>query len=91
MCAEQVTRIGQRLRCPVRSWCTATLNGFVEAKGAIWEAKHTSPFSKPEELLQRYMPQFQHNMAVARCERALLSVLFGKGKWEVYEVVANWK
>ena len=90
LCGQEVNRIGERLRCPVRSWRSATLDGFVEAKGAIWEAKHTSPFVKPEELLQRYMPQLQHNMAVAGCENALLSVLYGNGKWEVYEVASDW-
>lgn len=87
---ERVSRISQHLRCPVRSWRTATLDGFVDAKHAIWEAKHTSPFVKSEELLARYMPQLQHNMAVAGCEVALLSVLFGNSKWEVYEVAADW-
>jgi predicted phage-related endonuclease len=87
---EAVTRVGERLSCPVRSWRTATLDGFVAERGAIWEAKHTSPFSRADELLARYMPQLQHNMAVAGCERALLSVLFGNGKWELYEIAADW-
>ena len=103
---SQITRIGERVCCPVRPWRTCTLDGFVagseedgehaggasfgEYCGAIWEAKHTSPFVKADELLQRYMPQLQHNMAVAGCERALLSVLFGNGKWEVYEVASDW-
>ena len=85
-----VTRVGERLRCRLRPWRSATLDGFVEARGAIWEAKHTSPFVKPEDLLQRYMPQLQHNMAVAGCEVALLSVLYGNGKWEVYEIASDW-
>lgn len=38
----------------------------------IWEANHTNPLVKPENLLQRYMPQLWHNMAVAGCELALL-------------------
>jgi hypothetical protein len=57
---------------------------------AVWEAKHTSAFSKPEEILQRYMPQLQHNMAVAKAERAILSVIFGNHKWEVFEVASDW-
>ena len=89
-CGQKVTRVGERLHCPMRSWRSATLDGCVEAKGAIWEAKHTSPFVKPEELLARYMPQLQHNTAVAGCEVALLSVLYGNGKWEVYEVASDW-
>ena len=30
LCGAQVTRVGQRLRCPVRPWRSATLDGFVE-------------------------------------------------------------
>ncbi|MDP3674436.1 MAG: YqaJ viral recombinase family protein [Novosphingobium sp.] len=89
-CGMQISRSGERLRCPVRSWRTATLDGYVEEKRAIWEAKHTSPFVKPEDLLARYMPQLQHNMAVAGCEVALLSVLYGNNKCEVYEIASDW-
>jgi len=46
----------------------------------VWEAKHTSAFLRPEDVLDRYMPQLQHNMAVANAERAILSVIFGNGK-----------
>ena len=37
-------------------------------------SQHTSAFVKPEDVLDRYMPQLQHNMAVAKAERAILSV-----------------
>jgi hypothetical protein len=74
----------------VHSWRGCSLDGFVEAKGAVWEAKHTNGFGKAEEILARYMPQLQHNMAVAKAERALLSVIFGNHKWEVFEVAADW-
>jgi predicted phage-related endonuclease len=90
LCGEEVTRVGERVRCPVRAWRSATLDGYVDARGAIWEAKHTSPFVKPDELLQRYMPQLQHTMAVTGCELAMLSVIYGNGKWEVYEVASDW-
>ncbi|WP_195908517.1 YqaJ viral recombinase family protein [Novosphingobium sp. Gsoil 351] len=85
-----VTRVGERVRCPVRPWRSATLDGYVMEQGAIWEAKHTSPFGSPDEVLQRYMPQLQHTMAVVGCETALLSVLYGNSKWEVYEVASDW-
>ena len=41
------------------------------------EAKHTSGFAKPEEVLERHMPQLQHNMAVTGYQQATLSVIFG--------------
>ena len=31
----------------------------------------------PEEVLARYMPQLQHNMAVKGCELSLMSVIYG--------------
>ena len=85
-----VSRPGASLQCDQHPWRRCTLDGFVEPLGAVWEAKHTSPFYKAEDLLKRYMPQLQHNMAVAKADRALLSVIFGNGKWEVFEVVADW-
>ena len=85
-----VTRVNESLVSSEHSWRRCTLDGFVEHQGAIWEAKHTSPFYKQEDLLARYMPQLQHNMAVAGAERALLSVIFGNGKWEVFEIASDW-
>lgn len=78
------------LVCRDNPWRRCTLDGVVSGSGAIWEAKHTSAFAKSDEVLERYMPQLQHNMAVARCERAYLSVLFGNHKFEIIEVAADW-
>jgi predicted phage-related endonuclease len=90
-CTDQViSRVGDQLACAEHNWRRCTLDGFVEPIGAVWEAKHTSAFSKPDEVLARYMPQLQHNMAVARAERAVLSVLFGNHKWELFEIAADW-
>jgi hypothetical protein len=36
------------------------------------------------------MPQLQHNMAVAKAERAILSVIFGNHKWETFQVEVDW-
>lgn len=71
-------------------WRRATLDGVVEEKAAVFEAKHVSAFAKPDEVLGRYMPQLQHNMAVAGLSNAILSVIFGNHKWECYEVAADW-
>lgn len=71
-------------------WRRATLDGFVEAKSSVWEAKHVSAFAKPEEVLARYMPQLQHNMAVIAVDSAVLSVIYGNHKWEAYEVASDW-
>lgn len=71
-------------------WRRCTIDGFVPALGAVWEAKHTSAFSKSDEVVERYMPQLQHNMAVLGCERSILSVIFGNSKWEIFEIASDW-
>ena len=76
--------------CGVHKWRRCTLDGVIEATGAVWEAKHTSAFAKPEEVLERYMPQLQHNMAVTGYQQAALSVIFGNHKFEMFEIAADW-
>jgi predicted phage-related endonuclease len=85
-----VTSVNEVARCAVHTWRRATLDGYVADLEAVWEAKHTSPFTKAEEVLARYMPQLQHTLAVMGCERAVLSVLFGNSRWECFEVAADW-
>jgi predicted phage-related endonuclease len=76
--------------CSQHPWRRCTLDGFITAKNAVWEAKHTSAFVKCEDVLERYMPQLQHNMAVTGAERAVLSIIFGNHKFEVVEVASDW-
>ena len=87
---HRVNGLGACVTCAKRSWRRCTLDGVVEATGAVWEAKHTSAFARPEEVIERYMPQLQHNMAVTGRERGLLSVIFGNHKYEIIEVAADW-
>jgi hypothetical protein len=86
----RVSQVGAAEACLELPWRRCTLDGFVAAKGAVFEAKHVNAFAKGEEVLERYMPQLQHNMAVTYSDRALLSVIFGNHKWEVFEVAADW-
>jgi hypothetical protein len=45
----------------------ATLDGRVEATGAVFEAKFMLPWSFSEEAAaEKYMPQLQHNMRVGQ-------------------------
>jgi predicted phage-related endonuclease len=88
--ANPVTRIGQTIVSPDYEWRCCTLDGFVEASDAIFEAKHTSAFQTSDQVLERYMPQLQHNMAVTGVSRAMLSVIFGNHKYEVIEVASDW-
>lgn len=86
----QVSQIGAVHICPEREWRRCTVDGLVIAKDAVFEAKHVGAFVKAEEVVERYMPQLQHNMAVAGTGRALLSVIFANHKWEVYEIALDW-
>jgi len=85
-----VMETGTVLVCAEHNWRRCTLDGFVPVLGAIWEAKHTSSFTSSGEVVERYMPQLQHNMAIAQAECAVLSVIFGNAKWEVFEIAADW-
>lgn len=87
---EQIVGPGKRFTCSRYRWRRSTVDGLVRDKGAIWEAKHTSAFAKSDEVLERYMPQLQHNMAVTGLEQAMLSVIFGNHKFEVFNVAADW-
>jgi len=85
-----VNNAGASLACDRLAWRRCTLDGYVPARKAVFEAKHVNAFAKPDEVLARYMPQLQHNMAVAKADLAILSVIFGNHKFEIYEVAADW-
>lgn len=85
-----VTRAGERSTAADLAWRRCTIDGFVAAEGAVFEAKHVGAFVKADEVVARYMPQLQHNMAVLGAERAVLSVLFANHKWECFEIAADW-
>jgi len=70
-------------------WRGCTLDGLTTAedeKPAVFEAKFSLGFIKPEELLTKYLPQLTWNMGLAKVERACLSILLGIGKYELIEV-----
>lgn len=87
---NRVVDAGKALTCGEYRWRKCTLDGLVEDSGAVFEAKHTNSFVNAEDVLERYMPQLQHNMAVAKADRAVLSVIFGNAKYEMFEVAADW-
>jgi predicted phage-related endonuclease len=63
-------------------WMAATLDGTVEAIGAVFEAKLMLPWSFSEEAAaEKYMAQVQHNMWVTHLRTAVLSIITGGGKW----------
>jgi predicted phage-related endonuclease len=83
-----LTDVQRQIRHPALRWMAATLDGRVEATGAVFEAKFMLPWSFSEEAAaEKYMPQLQHNMWVVAARTAVLSVITGGGKW--VEIVAH--
>jgi predicted phage-related endonuclease len=67
---------------PTLHWMAATLDGRVEASGAVFESKFMLPWSFSEEAAaEKYAAQLQHNMFVVAARTAVLSVITGGGRW----------
>src|SRR3954453_5756124 len=85
-----VTQVQRQVRHPVNRWMGATLDGMVEAKGAVFEAKFMLPWSFSEEAAaEKHMAQLQHNMWVVNAREAVLSIVTGGGKWVEMTIPAD--
>ncbi len=81
---QVLTDIERRIQHPALRWMAATLDGRVEATGAVFEAKFMLPWSFSEEAAAaKHMAQLQHNMWVIAARTAVLSIITGGGKWVV--------
>ena len=79
---QVLTDIQRQIRHPALRWMAATLDGRVEATGAVFEAKFMLPWAFSEEAAaKKHMAQLQHNMWVVASRSAVLSVITGGGKW----------
>jgi predicted phage-related endonuclease len=79
---QTIKDVQRRIRHPVNRWMGATLDGLVEATGAVFEAKFMLPWSFSEEgAAEKHMAQLQHNMWVVNAKMAALSIITGGGKW----------
>ena len=68
----------------------ATLDGRVEATGAVFEAKFMLPWNFSEEAAaEKHMAQLQHNMWVIASRTAVLSIITGGGKWVEMTIPAD--
>jgi predicted phage-related endonuclease len=77
-----ITDVQRLFRHPTVRWIGATLDGRVEASGAVFESKFMLPWSFSEEAaVEKHMAQLQHNMWVVAARSAVLSVITGGGKW----------
>ena len=79
---QHVTDVQKHIRHPGLNWMAATLDGRVEAGGAVFESKFMLPWSFSEEAaVEKYAAQLQHNMFVIAARTAVLSIITGGGRW----------
>jgi predicted phage-related endonuclease len=87
---HSIKDVQRRVKHPVIKWMAATLDGTVEATGAVFEAKFMLPWSFSEEgAAEKYMPQLQHNMWVTNAKEGVLSIITGGGKWVEITIAAD--
>ena len=85
-----IADVQRRVRHPTVRWMGATLDGRVEATGAVFEAKFMLPWSFSEQAAaEKHMAQLQHNMWVTNSRLAALSVITGGGKWVEIKITAD--
>jgi predicted phage-related endonuclease len=88
--SQAVTRVQRKVQHPVLRWMAATLDGVVEATGAVFEAKFMLPWSFSEEAAaEKHMAQLQHNMWVTNARLSVLSIITGGGKWVELGIAAD--
>jgi predicted phage-related endonuclease len=82
--------VQRRVQHPVVPWMAATLDGMVDATGAVFEAKFMLPWSFTEEgAAEKHMAQLQHNLWVTNSKLAALSIITGGGKWVEITISAD--
>ncbi len=79
---RSVTHVHRHVKHSAIPWMAATLDGIVEATGAVFEAKFMLPWAFSEEAAaEKHMAQLQHNMWVTNLRGSVLSIITGGGKW----------
>lgn len=87
---QVVTNIQRHVQHPILRWMAATLDGLVEATGAVFEAKFMLPWSFSESgAAEKHMAQLQHNMWVTNTTLSALSIITGGGKWVEISIPAD--
>ena len=85
-----VTEVQRQVFHAVHRWMAATLDGRIEATGAVFEAKFMLPWNFSEEAAaEKHMAQLQHNMWVTASRTAVLSIITGGGKWVEISIAAD--
>jgi predicted phage-related endonuclease len=87
---QVVTEVQRQVFHPIHRWMAATLDGHVEATGAVFEAKFMLPWNFSEEAAaEKHMAQLQHNAWVTASRTAVLSIITGGGKWVEMTIPAD--
>jgi predicted phage-related endonuclease len=87
---QVVVEVQRQVFHPMKRWMAATLDGMVEATGAVFEAKFMLPWTFSEEAAaEKHMAQLQHNMWVTASRTAVLSIITGGGKWVEMTIPAD--
>jgi predicted phage-related endonuclease len=87
---QVVTEVQRQVFHPVHRWMAATLDGRVQAMGAVFEAKFMLPWNFSEEAAaEKHMAQLQHNMWVTASRTAALSIITGGGRWVEMTIPAD--
>jgi predicted phage-related endonuclease len=87
---QVVSEVQRQVFHPVHRWMAATLDGRVEATGAVFEAKFMLPWNFSDEgAAEKHMAQLQHNMWVTASRTAVLSIITGGGKWVEIAIPAD--
>jgi predicted phage-related endonuclease len=87
---QVVTEVQRQVFHPIHRWMAATLDGRIEATGAVFEAKFMLPWNFSEEAAaDKHMAQLQHNMWVTASRTAVLSIITGGGKWVEMTIPAD--
>ena len=87
---HMVTEVQRQVFHNIHRSMAATLDGRVEATGAVFEAKFMLPWNFSEEAAaEKHMAQLQHNMWVTASRTAVLSIITGGGKWVEITIPAD--
>ena len=87
---RSITDVQRWAQHPVHRYLAATLDGFVNALDAVFEAKFMLPWSFSEEAaIEKHVAQLQHNMWVTNARSAALSIITGGGKWVEMTIPAD--
>ena len=81
---QRVVDVGKTWHHPEHSYIHGSLDGVTNGK--VWEGKHTNMLSKDDTITERYYPQLQHYMLVTGFSSAILSVIYGNNKYNIFKI-----